>query len=103
MTRKRRYCVRLCDNCGSLPEAPRDRTWLVWDRQEDKEVADLSTRAAASAYRDREEAIHLGKIFHKLIGQGKAGAAALITYQIRDLVGTVFPDDVRKAMENGTK
>lgn len=42
----KRHSVKPCDNCGTLPDAPRDRTWDVcWG---DKIVhSDFHTRKAA--------------------------------------------------------
>jgi hypothetical protein len=45
----RRFVVRPCDNLGSLPDAPRDRTWIVFDRLLQTEVQDCETRTKAKA------------------------------------------------------
>lgn len=47
---KRRYTVQPCDNCGTVePKPPRDRTWLVWDRETDSQVDEKDTRREARA------------------------------------------------------
>lgn len=45
----KRFVVRPCDNLGSLPDAPRDRTWTVFDRVTQEGVQDCETRAKAKA------------------------------------------------------
>lgn len=44
---RRRFIVRPCDNCGSVPDAPRDRQWDVVDTALGHVVANHDTRAAA--------------------------------------------------------
>lgn len=54
---RRRYYVDACDNGGSVePAPPRDRTWLVMDRDRGQQVAEYDTRSRA-----REEAARLNR------------------------------------------
>lgn len=43
----RRFVVRPCDNDGTVEGLERDRTWLVWDRCEQRYVSEHLTRKRA--------------------------------------------------------
>jgi hypothetical protein len=44
----KRYYVEPCDNLGTVtPPPPRDRTWLVMDRQTGQQVAEFDSRILA--------------------------------------------------------
>lgn len=46
----KRYFIEPCDNCGTVtPAPPRDRTWLVMDRQTHSQVAEFDKRLDARA------------------------------------------------------
>jgi hypothetical protein len=46
----KRYYVEPCDNCGTVtPAPPRDRTWLVMDRQTGSQVSEHDKRSDARA------------------------------------------------------
>lgn len=48
--RVKRYVVAPCDNCGSIhPAPPRDRTWIVRDRQTGHQVSEFHSRILARA------------------------------------------------------
>jgi hypothetical protein len=52
---KPRYFVEPCDNLGALtPPPPRDRTWIVRDRQTGQQVSEYDRRSDA-----RVEAVRL--------------------------------------------
>lgn len=47
---KKRYAVEPCDNLGSLsPPPPRDRTWIVRDRETGHQIAEFHSRVRARA------------------------------------------------------
>jgi hypothetical protein len=47
---KQRYSVEPCDNLGSIsPPPPRDRTWIVRDRETGQQVSEHDRRADARA------------------------------------------------------
>lgn len=51
MSKHKRYYVRASDDAGSLPDAPRDRTWDVVDRETDTIIhSSFYTRKKARAY-----------------------------------------------------
>lgn len=46
----KRYFIEPCDNLGTVtPAPPRDRTWLVMDRQTGHQVAEFDKRTNARA------------------------------------------------------
>ena len=52
---KKRYFVEPCDNLGSLnPPPPRDRTWIVRDRQTSQQHSEHDRRADARAEAARQ-------------------------------------------------
>lgn len=54
---RQRYYVGPCDNGGDVePAPPRDRTWLVVDRNDGQQAAEYDTRSRA-----REEAARLNR------------------------------------------
>lgn len=51
---RKRYFVEPCDNLGSVtPAPPRDRTWIVRDRETNQQVSEHNRRDDARAEADQ--------------------------------------------------